>query len=687
MNLPEWLLGVSALLAGAVLLGIFAKRVRLPLTVVLAVVGFGAGAFVQSPLQGEGFEEVLVFLFLPVLVFEAALGLSTRAFFRNLVPIMVLAVPALLISAGLVGLTLRVGLGVPLAAAALFGVLISATDPVAVVAVFRQLGVPRRLLTLVEGESLLNDGVAIVLFNVLLAAALGREVSVGGGVRDFVLVFFGGALTGAAIGFAAALVLPWLEKLPATALSVAVAYGGFVLADEVFGFSGVMATLAAGLVLSGSAPVRASKEVREGWLELWEALGYVANALLFLLIGLAIEPALLVRYGGATLLAVVAVLVARALAVVPLVWLLERLAHIPPFGARNQAVLIWGGLRGGVALALALALPDELPQRDLFVAMTGGVVLATLLLNATTISMLVHRLGLDKPSRTDRFLVGSARLAGLGAARRWLHDLGLEDPDATAHLDDAEGEARRALQRVDLTHDEELEVVVRRGLFVEHETYQRLSDAGLLPPAVARTLLNEVGDQVDEVTLGRTDPDRLRDRLQKRDRPPLAWFAERLAGSLPKPLGDDPTELAYAEASARRLAARRTEDTLAFFTRLPNLDPATVGEAKRIFAGWEASAEGDLGRLNERARHLDLRRRQVEVLCRVASEDALSALTDLGLLPSRVAHEAAYLVEDHHAADVHSKDAGAAVKEAEDAARKDAVTEATNRRDKDPLED
>ena len=683
MNLPQWLLGISALLAGAVLLGVLAKRVRLPLTVVLAVVGFGAGVFVQSPLQGEGFEEVLVFLFLPVLVFEAALGLSTRAFFRNLVPILVLAVPALLISAGLVGVTLRVGLGVPLAAAGLFGVLISATDPVAVVAVFRELGVPRRLLTLVEGESLLNDGVAIVLFNVLLAAALGREVSLGGGLLDFLIVFFGGALTGALLGFAAALVLPWLEKLPATALSVAVAYGGFVLADEVFGFSGVMATLAAGLVLSGSAPVRASQEVREGWHELWEALGYVANALLFLLIGLAIEPTLLVRYGGAILLAVAAVLVARALAVVPLVWLLERLAHIPPFGVRNQAVLVWGGLRGGVALALALALPEELPQRDLFVAMTGGVVLVTLLLNATTISALVHRLGLDKPSRTDRFLVGSARLAGLDAARDWLSNLGLEDPAAAAHLATAEEGARGALERLDLTREEELEVVVRRGLFVEHETYQRLSDAGLLPPAVARTLLSEVGDQVDEVTLGRTD---LRG-LRKRDRPPLAWLAERLTGALPKPVGDDPTELAYAEASARRLAARRTGDTLEFFTRLPNLDPATVEDAKRIFAGWERRAEGDLDELNAHVEHLDLRRRQVEVLCRVASEDALGALADLGLLPSRVAREAAtFAAEGEDAAskgdDEGDGDAGAAGKRAEEA-----VVEATNVRDKDPLED
>ena len=672
MNLPEWLLGVSALLAGAVLLGVLAERVRLPLTAVLAVVGVGAGAFVGNPLQGENFEEVVVFLFLPALVFEAALGLSTRAFFRNLVPILALAVPALLVSAGLVGAALHLSLGVPLAAAGLFGVLISATDPVAVVAVFRELGVPRRLLTLVEGESLLNDGVAIVLFNILLAAALGGRVSVGGGLIDFLLVFLGGALVGAFIGFAAALALPWLEKLPAVALSVAVAYGAFVLTDEVFGFSGVMATLAAGLVLSGSAPVRASREVREGWLEFWEALGYVANALLFLLIGLAIEPALLWRYGGAILLAVVAVLAARALAVAPLVWLLERVAHIPPFGLRNQAVLVWGGLRGGVALALALALPEELPQRDLFVAMTGGVVLATLLLNATTISALVHRLGLDKPSRTDRFLVGSARLAGLDAARDWLDDLGLDDPSAAAHFSAAEGKARGILKGLDLTDEEELEVVVRRGLFVEHETYQRLSDAGLLPPAVARTLLNEVGDQVDEVTLGRTD---LRE-LRKRDRPPLAWLAERLAALLPRPLGESPAELAYAEASARRLAARRTGDALEFFTRLPNIKPATVEGAKEVFDRWEKRAEDDLGALDERAEHADLRRRQVEVLCRVASEDALDELTDLGLLPARLAREASREVAAEMRGD-----------ERADARAGDAVAEATNVRDRDPLED
>jgi hypothetical protein len=169
-----------------------------------------------------------------------------RSFFRNLGPILMLAVVALLASAALVGAALALVLGTPIAAALLFGALISATDPVAVVAVFRQLGVPERLLVLVEGESLLNDGVAIVLFTILLSAALGADVSVGAGIVEFLRVFFGGAAIGAVLGLGAASLLPWLDRNLAIALTLGVAYGSFVLADDVLGFSGVMAGVAGG---------------------------------------------------------------------------------------------------------------------------------------------------------------------------------------------------------------------------------------------------------------------------------------------------------------------------------------------------------------------------------------------------------------------------------------------------------
>jgi CPA1 family monovalent cation:H+ antiporter len=289
------LLEVSGLLILAVLMSLVARRTRVPLSVILVVVGFLAAAVGLSPevgrLEGEAFEEVVVFLFLPVLVFAAALDLDLRAFVRNLGAILALAVLAFLASAVLVGITVHVVLGTALTAAFVFGALISATDPVAVVAVFREVGVPRRLLTLVEGESLLNDGVAIVLFAILVEAATGGSVSVLAGVLDFLAVFAGGALIGLLLGLVAALVLPWLDPLPAAAMSLALAYGSFVLADAVLGFSGVMATAVAGMVLAGLAPSRASAEVREMWTQTWEALDYVANAVLFLLIGLVIGPA------------------------------------------------------------------------------------------------------------------------------------------------------------------------------------------------------------------------------------------------------------------------------------------------------------------------------------------------------------------------------------------------------------
>jgi CPA1 family monovalent cation:H+ antiporter len=588
MHLGDAVLEVSLLLLVVVAVAVATRRSRVPLSVVLVVAGLVLSATGLAGdagrLEGEAFEQVVVLVFLPVLVFAAALDLDLRAFVRNLGAIMGLAIVAFAVSAVLVGLALSAGLGLPLVVALLFGALISATDPVAVVAIFREVGVPRRLLVLVEGESLLNDGVAIVLTAVLLGAATGTATGPVAGAGRFVGVFFGGALIGAVLGALAAVVLPWLDPLPAVVLTLAVAYGGFVLAEEVLGFSGVMASATAGLVLSGSAPSRASAEVREAWESTWGMLDYLANNLLFLLIGLALGVTGLLEHAGPIALAVVVVLLARALAVVPVVWALERLASVPRVGRRNEAVLVWGGLRGGVALALALALPEDLADHDLLVAMTGGVVLATLLLNATTVKWLVHRLGLDRSSASERFLAAAARVASLEAAQQRLTELGLEDDCRS--LDERCRQAKEELDRLALDGDDELRAVVGRGLQVERTTYQLLSDAGMLPPAVTRTLLHEIDDEVDELAmhgprhqLGSTRTSRRGDVLLRRV---VEW--------LPQPAGDDRAALGYAEATARRLAARRTIEALDLFAELPGVRSETVRAAQETFRRWEEHA-------------------------------------------------------------------------------------------------
>lgn len=642
-DLPRLLLEASILLSIAVLISLFTRRLHIPLTVVLAAAGIlvselGADLAIAQLILGEGFENLVLNLFLPVLIFEAALALSTREFMRNIIPIGALATVALAVSAALVGLSMQIALGLAISVALLFGVIISATDPVAVVAVFREVGVSNRLLTLVEGESMLNDGVAIVLSQILVVAALGGTLSVTAGLVDFVFVFAGGTLIGAAIGIVAVLLLPLLDRLPAAAMSIAVAYGGYVLADAVLGFSGVMATVAAGVIVGSMTESRAAHEVREILHELWDALAFVANALLFLFIGLALDFELLADNMGTIAIATGAVLVARPLAVVPVVWILERARIIPRVGVRNSAVIVWGGLRGGVALALALALPETLPGQEFIVAATGGVVLATLLINATTIKGLVHWLHLDRVSRTDQFLDAAARLFAIDSTRRRLADLGVEDDVLEAHLAVAEVDSRDDLATSGLTEEEELQVLILRGLNIERETYQRLSDAGLLPPIATRTLMFEIDDEIEEAEQGEL-------RAEAARRAHLPWYARihrALLGILPPPLGEDLTEVGYIEVSARRLAAQRAARELDSFESLPNMDPEKINLAKRTFAGWESAAESRLEELEKTAdlEHRTLHRRQAQALSRITVREVLRDLVTTGVVSESVAESA-----------------------------------------------
>ena len=648
-DLPRLLLEASVLLSLAVLVSLFTRRINIPFTVILATAGLmvtelGADLAISQLIAGEGFENLVLNLFLPILIFEAALMLSTREFMRNLVPIGALATVALAISAVVVGFAMNLTVGLSITVALLFGVIISATDPVAVVAIFRELGVPDRLLTIVEGESMVNDGVAIVLSQILVGAATGVALSVTDGIIEFVRVFVGGVLIGGVIGVVAVLLLPLLGRLPAAAMSIAVAYGSYVLADRFLGFSGVMATVAAGVVMGSMTESRANREVREILHEFWDALAYIANALLFLFIGLPLDFSLIGENLGTIGIATLAVLVARPLAIVPLVWVLERLRVVRKVGIRNSGVLVWGGLRGGVALALALALPPNVPEKATIVAATGGVVLATLLLNATTIRTLVHALGLDRVSRSDQFLGAAARLFAIDATRQRLTELEVDDEVLDAHLKVAEVDSRDDLTRSNLSSEEELNVLILRGLNIERETYQRLSDAGLLPPLATRTLMYEIDDEIEEAEQGAL-------RVEAARRAHLPWYARShrmVLGLLPPPLGEDLTKVGYIEISARRLAAQRTAAELDNFKSLPNIDPQKIIDARRTFVDWEKAADSRLEQLEKQADvgHGVLRRRQAQALSGITVREVLGDLVATGVISSNVARAAGERIVD-----------------------------------------
>jgi CPA1 family monovalent cation:H+ antiporter len=400
------LASMVGLLVVAILVALIARRLKLPYTVGLVVAGIGlalvrarAGAWVDAgPLLTHDFIYLII---LPPLLFEAALSIPWSELRRDLLPVLVLSTIGVLISAAVVAVGMTSLLAWPLGSAVIFGVLIAATDPVAVIAMFKDLGLKGRLRLLVESESLFNDGVAAVLFALALAWATASGQTGPDLISAVVAVLRtagGGVLIGLLAGGAAILLAGrTVDHLVGAALTTAAAYGSFLLAEH-FHFSGVLATVAAGLLI-GNMAVRAepvanvfSARDREFLLEFWEFAAFIANSFVFLLIGLTVGGISFADFGFLPLLAAIAlVLVGRALTVYPIsrAFAATRWAIAP----RDQHVLWWGGLRGALALALALSLPAPLPFADAIKIMTFGVVVFSVVFQGLTMPMLLRRLG------------------------------------------------------------------------------------------------------------------------------------------------------------------------------------------------------------------------------------------------------------------------------------------------------
>lgn len=393
---------------------IVVRRLRIPYTVALVLAGLLITF--QSTIKFELTPELILALFVTPLIFEAAFHLNIQELRRNLPAILLLAVPGVILTMIIVGGMLLFSIKLSLPIALLFGALISATDPVAVVALFKTLGVPKRLTVLIEGESLFNDGTAIVLFNLMLAVVLTNKVNLVSSLGQFFIVSIGGILVGLVLGWLIAQVISRVDNyLIETTLTTVLAFGSYLLADKL-GVSGVLAVLTAGLVNGNIGQQGMSPTSRIVIFNFWEYVAFLTNSMLFLLIGLQVNITALLASWQPILWAILAVFVARTVVVYGLSFLVKRVAE--PIPLSWQHILNWGDLRGAICLALALSLPVSMgPDRDLLRVMTFGVVLFTLLVQSTTMSPLVRRLKIITRSDAQvEYELQHARLTAIRSA-------------------------------------------------------------------------------------------------------------------------------------------------------------------------------------------------------------------------------------------------------------------------------
>jgi Na+/H+ antiporter len=617
---PEFVVVLISLLAlalGAATRG-FSQRTGFPYTIAILLLGLGTGIGIKHSHGEQGLAGILhllsagseispnliIFVFLPALVFESAFALDVYGFRRNVGAVLTLAVPALLVSTVLTAF-LMVYLtsgswGWSLSAALIFGALISATDPVAVVAILRDLGAPKRLGILIEGESLLNDGTAIVVFNLLIGLLTGAVATLhlGSATLDFLRVALGGVGIGLVLGI---VITAWLSRtfndpLVEITLTLVLAYAAMIIAEGFFHVSGVMAIVTAGLWMHAQGRTRISPEVFHFLHQFWQMLAYIANTLIFLLVGLVVA----IQVDTATwrdlllvLGAYLGIMVLRFLITFTFLPVMNRLTdRISPAQA---TVMSWGGLRGAVSLALALVvsqnadIPAEL--RGQILLATAGVVLLTIVVNGSTIGALLRRFGLDRPPVAERLAHLGARAAVLDEVSDRIRQVSRARDLRTVSWDKVEDDLHRRRACID-TEIEEADRELRGAdaaeraagywqqvLSVERGAYWSAFGQGTLGARATRVLNKEIDVQVDLIERGECRPPETR-------MPELNDPASALARLLRRAniqfgsLHFEHLSLIYDLSRAESMAA---EKVLAFIDGLKGVDPSRVEDLRETY--------------------------------------------------------------------------------------------------------
>ena len=395
------------LLLIACVVAIASKMVsQLPYTIFLTLVGLVIGVLGIGPrIEETGFShELIFFVFLPPLLFQGAFHMELNSLLKQFWPIVCFAVPGVIVSTLVVGGVVGWFGGISsMMVAILFGALISPTDPVSVLALFKQVGAPEDLKTLIEGESLFNDATGVVLFTILLKVVLGgQQFGFGQAAYEFVKVSFGGIVIGAVLGWIVFNIMRHLEDhLLENALCLVLAYGSFWLA-EVIHLSGVIATVIAGLMMGNYGRRLSMSEKTTKTVEtFFESIDFVINSMLFILIGLELREVPTDIMWRTVFIAIAAMMIGRAAVSYSFYWLLNQVGTKRP--KRWKHILFWGGLRGSIPIALMLQLPNEgvlETWRPILLVAGFGCVFFSLVVQGITIGPLMRKLGIGDATKT-----------------------------------------------------------------------------------------------------------------------------------------------------------------------------------------------------------------------------------------------------------------------------------------------